>query len=135
MIDRAELVRLEKGEDGTFGVLKLNGHVFCMTLEPQDRDNAVGASCIPEGRYFCQPVHSPGFGDVYEIANVPGRTHILVHPGNLVRDTEGCVLLGRRYGTLDGQRGILTSRDTVTEFLSVADNQPFALTIIDASEV
>lgn len=135
MIDRAELVRLEKGEDGTFGVLKLNGHVFCVTLEPQDRDNAVGASCIPEGRYLCQPVHSPGFGNVYEIANVPGRTHILVHPGNLARDTEGCVLLGRRYGTLDGQRGILTSRDTVTEFLSVADNQPFALTIIDASEV
>ena len=49
MIEKAEIVRLEKSADGTFGVLRLDGKVFCVTLELPDRGNKVNVSCIPVG--------------------------------------------------------------------------------------
>ncbi|MBI9080273.1 MAG: hypothetical protein JEY79_11110 [Pseudodesulfovibrio sp.] len=120
MINLAELTRLEKSEDGTFGVLKLDGKVFCVTLEPPDKGNAPDISCIPEGVYLCKKVNSPHFGPTYEIANVPGRTNILFHPGNIKRDTHGCILLGRHYGPCNGGRGVITSGATCRDFLAIA---------------
>lgn len=38
--------------------------------------------------------HSPRFGDVFKIHDVPGRTDIEFHPGNLLKDTKGCPLPG-----------------------------------------
>ncbi len=49
MIEKVELLRLEQGADGTFGVLRLNGCVHCVTLEPPDRNNERDLSSIPEG--------------------------------------------------------------------------------------
>ncbi|WP_272701484.1 DUF5675 family protein [Desulfovibrio sp. Fe33] len=113
-----DIVRLEKGEEGTFGVLRLDGRVFGVTLEPQERGNRVGMSCIPAGIYTCNRVDSPAFGNTFEVADVPGRTHILFHPGNVVGDTRGCILLGSRFGEIGGERGILDSRAAFGEFLA-----------------
>lgn len=130
MFEYMELVRLEKGVEGCFGVLRMDGEVFCVTLEPPDLDNAVGASCIPAGRYRCTKVESPRFGSTYEVQDVPGRTNILFHAGNVASDTRGCVLLGRRFGELGGQRGILNSGGTVQEFLArLTGGADFELTI------
>ena len=114
---KVEIVRLEKGDDGTFGVLRLNGQVMCVTLEPPDRGNLVDASCIPVGEYCCNRVDSPTFGRTYEVGDVPGRSHILFHQGNVVGDTHGCILFGRNFGLLDGSRGVMQSRSAFREFL------------------
>lgn len=117
MVEKVEVVRLEKGADGTFGVLRLDGRVFCVTLELPDRDNAVNVSCIPAGSYTCRKVESPTFGPTYEIDDVPGRSHILFHAGNIADDTQGCVLLGKQFGVLGQHRGVLQSGSTFRDFL------------------
>jgi hypothetical protein len=62
-------------------------------------------------------VDSPTFGPTFEVADVPGRTAILFHRGNVVRDTRGCILLGRRFGRLGAERAVLDSRAAFDEFL------------------
>ncbi len=135
MIQFATIHRLEKSDAGTFGVLLLDGGVFCVTLEPPDLGNASLLSCIPEGEYRCRPVDSPRFGATLEIAGVQGRTHILFHPGNRVRDTHGCVLVGRQFGELEGERAILNSTGTWEELMGRAEGHGFDLRVTDASEV
>ncbi|WP_419786284.1 DUF5675 family protein [Pseudodesulfovibrio sp.] len=121
MIESMELVRIEKSNDGTFGVLRLDGHVFCVTLEPPDRGNAQDVSCIPAGRYRCRRVDSPHFGTSFEITDVPGRSHILLHAGNVAADTRGCVLLGREFGAVAGQRGVLHSVAAMDRFMECCE--------------
>jgi hypothetical protein len=133
MINTATLYRVEKADAGTFGVFLLDGEAFCVTLEPPDLGNRSDVSCIPEGRYRCMPVDSPHFGRTYEITDVPGRTHILFHPGNLRRDTHGCVLLAGRFGVLGSERAVLGSRPVCDQFLLRAGWDAFDLTIIDAT--
>jgi hypothetical protein len=113
----AELIRVEKGESGTFGVLKIDGRVFCVTLEPQDKGNKKNISCIPEGTYTCKRNMSPKYGETFEITNVPNRSHVLIHSGNVVKHTKGCVLLARKFGVLGEDRAILNSGGTFNEFM------------------
>lgn len=133
MLEKMEIVRIEQGADGTFGVLSLDGRVFCLTLEPPDRNNAVGRSCVPAGRYACRRVDSPRFGRTFEVSGVPGRTHILFHKGNVVADTSGCVVLGSRFGLLGQERAVLDSGSAFDAFLGrCAGLHGFDLTIREA---
>ena len=132
MNKRVDLMRIEQGADGTFGVLRINGRAWCVTLEPPDRNNAQNVSCIPSGRYVCRRLVSRRFGTTYEVVDVPGREHILLHPGNVVDDTQGCVLLGRHFGLLRGARGILNSGQTFRAFLSELEGvEEFSFTVED----
>lgn len=89
------------------------------TFELPDRGNRRGVSCIPAGQYTCRRrrYHAGGY-DTWEIQGVPGRDHILFHKGNRVRDTEGCVLLGKRLGTLGGELAVLQSGEAFDEFMA-----------------
>lgn len=133
MINSATLYRHEMTDHASFGVLVLNGEIHSLTLENPWLDNASNVSCITAGTYQCHPVRSPRFGNVYEVKDVPGRTHILFHSGNLTRDTQGCILLGNTIGYLDKQRGILHSRPALDSFMAKAEGQPFSLKIINVS--
>lgn len=121
MIESVDLMRVEQSEEGTFGVLRINGRAWCVTLEPPERGNAENISCIPPGRYECRRVRSPRFGHTFEVADVPGRSHILLHTGNLVADTQGCVLLGRHFGRLQDGRAVLNSGSTFKAFMEEMD--------------
>jgi len=135
MLKKVELMRVEQGDEGTFGVLRLEGRAYCVTLEPPDRDNMANMSCIPAGRYMCRLVESPRFGRTFEVTNVPGRSHILLHPGNVVGDTRGCVLLGREFGRLRGDRAVLNSGKTFAGFLEqCGDVNEFAFMVTNAYE-
>lgn len=123
-MEKVDIVRLEKSEEGTFGVLRVDGRVVCVTLEPPDRGNRPDVSCIPAGRYACERVESPAFGPTFEVVGVPGRSHILFHAGNVVRDTRGCVLLGSRYGRLGRDRAVLESRAALGSFLALCGESP-----------
>ena len=113
----ARLLRIEKTESETLGLLQMDGETACLTLEPPDRNNLHNRSCIPPGRYRCARKASPRFGETFEITGVPGRSHILFHAGNLADDTHGCVLLGRRFGRLNGRRAVLESGLALQSFL------------------
>lgn len=126
------IVRVEESDQGTLGVLVLDGAAFCCTLEPPDRDNTVNRSCIPAGTYWAMRKKSPKFGDTFEIKDVPGRSHILFHPGNVVKDTAGCILLGQHFGKLKGARAVLNSGRTFQAFMERAGKSgAFELEIIE----
>lgn len=51
---------------------------------------------IPAGRYPVVVSHSPHFNrDLPHIQDVPERSAIEIHAGNLVSETRGCILVGR----------------------------------------
>ena len=86
--------------DGTLGRLTLGAEsVYC--LEEEDRENRRNVSRIPAGTYRCQRTwYVKGGYETFEIMHVPNRSRVLFHRGNTQEDTEGCVLVGLRVGTL-----------------------------------
>jgi len=133
VINSATIYRHEMTDYVSIGVLVIDGEMHSLTLENPWLENSRNVSCIPAGTYQCHPVSSPRFGNVYEVRDVPGRSHILFHSGNLTRDTQGCILLGNTIGHLDKQRGILQSRPALDSFLTKAEGQPFTLKIINTA--
>ena len=113
----ASIIRIEESNEGSIGVLRLGHQPFCCTLEPPDRDNQKNISCIPTGSYTARRVKSPKYGDTFEITSVPGRSWVLIHAGNVVKHTKGCVLLGQYFGKLKGDRAVLNSGKTFRAFL------------------
>lgn len=129
---QAKVIRVESTDEGTLGVLTMDGEYKAMTLEPEDRQNQQNVSCIPAGRYVCQRVASPRFGDTFEVLDVPGRSHILFHAGNTEDDTRGCFLLGATAGRLRGDRAVLNSGKTFRDFIEQARAvERFDLLIVD----
>jgi hypothetical protein len=116
------LIRLPQHKDGTFGVLLDEGTPFCLTVERPWLDNKRGESCIPTGQYICRRVNSPKFGDTFEVTNVPGRTAILFHKGNIMEDSHGCIILGEQYESLEGKVVVLASGKAFSEFLERTRN-------------
>ena len=140
---RAVLRRGPSGDDGTLGVLALEGGPELRSMEPPWRDNRRNLSCIPPGEYDVHPHRSPRFGACLLVIGVPGRSHILFHAGNLGGDAErglrthtlGCVLPGMRAGALAvggvRQRAVLASRPAFRALMSWAGCAPFRLEIPD----
>jgi hypothetical protein len=126
-----ELIRLEEDEHyGTFGVLRIQKEVFCVTLEPPDFQNLQNMSCIPAQQYLCSRHRSPRFGETFEIRHVPNRDNILFHAGNRKQDTSGCILLAQYFGKLKGDRAVLNSGNTFASFMAIMTGvQTFHLTI------
>lgn len=125
-----EITRLEESEVGTFGVLRLNKRLLCFTLEPPDRENRKNVSSIPPQQYRCSRFRSRKFGETFEVGDVPGRSAILFHAGNVVGETQGCFLLGTHIGTLRGNRAILASGQAFKAFMASLDGyDSFHLTV------
>ena len=110
------LIRIAYISDGTFGVLFDEDIPFCLTLEREWNDNKRGESCIPTGLYVCRRVQSPKFGDTFEVCDVPGRSYILFHIGNIEDDSHGCILVGEMYEKLKGKIAVLASGKGYKEF-------------------
>lgn len=115
---KCEIIRVEKTVLHTFGVFLIRGEVFMVTLEPPWKGNKPKKSCIPDDVYLCKRVDSPKYGDTFEITEVPGRTHILFHWGNFVKDTKGCVLTGQAFGSIRGVRAVVESKKAHSRFMA-----------------
>ena len=100
------LNRIHSDSYATRGVLLAGGLPLCYTLELPWRDNARNDSCIPPGVYRLTKASSPRFAECFYVHDVPGRSGILIHPGNVLADTKGCILPGLDC-TLSG---VLSSR-------------------------
>lgn len=131
----AVIVRHAYLPDVTLGTLYAGSLILATLEEPwianpfgpggQRRQPGKHESCVPDGAYElfphnsakhpnCWALHSPRLG-VWQALPPPGlpygRSAILIHTGNTVADTEGCILVGMRHGRgVDGQPMVLESR-------------------------
>lgn len=94
---KLHLVRYEFSPLSTIGKLSVNGVYECYTLERFfDGMNLPNLSAIPEGEYELVKRHSPHLGyEVLGLCNVPGRSDIEIHVGNIPADIRGCILVGK----------------------------------------
>ena len=69
-------------------------HYQLWTCEPSWQGNMPFLSCVPDGQYPLIAFDSPEHPDCWILTPVPGRTGILVHPGNGVANSRGCLLPG-----------------------------------------
>lgn len=77
---------------GTNGTLYLGDRILCHTIELPWRQNRHEVSCILEGTYGLYRGQFPKNGDQIGLADVPGRTAILIHPANdALRQLQGCI--------------------------------------------
>ena len=88
------------GNDCTEGELTIDGQLVCYTLEDVVRspgEKIPGDTAIPEGRYQIIVNHSPRFKrDLPLLLKVSNFEGVRIHPGNYAKDTEGCILVGRK---------------------------------------
>lgn len=133
------LYRTEETEQATRGVVRVNGKNECVFLELSWQDNRKNISCIPAGTYSLVAWDSPRFGKTLLVENVPNREFILIHSGNTVTDTSGCILLGASFGELESKPAVLNSAKTTKAFTQkVYDalaNQKATLTIREVAYV
>ena len=136
------LVRTDRQHNYTIGSLFINGEFFCYTLEDTDRyltsdmslediqsKKIYGKTAIPKGVYFIDMNTvstkfkdrlwaKPYDGKLPRLLNVPGYEGILIHVGNTVEDTSGCILVGTEYS--DGF--LRNSATAFTSLMSVLTN-------------
>ncbi len=123
------LQRVASSDKGTFGVLCLGAIPICVTCEDPWNDNQTSISCIPKGVYQCDKYSSEKFKDVWELKDVPNRSSILIHNGNSIADTHGCILVGKAFGTLSGMPAVVQSRDAL-DMLRAEFPDSFVLSIV-----
>jgi hypothetical protein len=133
---RCHLIRSESTDEGTFGTLII-GDEQLFTAEPPWRNNERNVSCIPYGKYECVYSVSMKHGPVYRVQNVPGRTDILIHAGNIAGDklmgfkshSDGCIMPGSRKGKILKQKAVVSSGAAMTLLHQWLDKEPFILTV------
>ena len=127
-----ELVRVGQSNRGTFGVLRYEQIPFALTLERPWVDNKANVSCIPAGLYTCQRVRSPKFGDTFEVMDVPNRSNVLLHKGNTLDDTHGCILVAEEFSGTFNHPMLASSARGFGELMQLMEGRmSFELLIID----
>jgi hypothetical protein len=130
------LFRASTGSQGTLGIVQVKG-LALYSLELPWRLNKANLSRIKRGAYKAMPCQSKRFGEVYRLYDVPERSDILIHAGNLAGDvskgfltnSSGCILLGMKTGTINGQLAVLLSKQAIYEFNNLLGGQEITLTI------
>lgn len=126
------LIRDSFSSVSTDGILFADGLALCNTLEPPigKKVKYGRGCCIAPGIYSIDFHYSPKFGKyMLTLCGVRGRSCILIHSGNIPKDTAGCILVGMRENV-----GVLTnSRDTLNlvfdRCLSVIGKEPITIII------
>lgn len=118
----------------TIGILTIEDeyHPPIYTLERKWCGNGVGLSCIPSGLYKVAPFSGKKYKDVYQVLNVVGRSYILLHVGNFLHETQGCILIGLGAKFDDGLPFVTNSRDAFETLRKAIGNNEFWLKINDA---
>ncbi len=127
---KVTLTRFADSPFGVFGSFSLKDGATVYTVEPPWMDNRPNVSCIPCGDYTCRPQrYRRGGYDAVEVTDVPGRSHILFHRGNRMKNTRGCILVTSDLGCLYGQWAGLSSRTAFAAFMEDYGADEFNLVI------
>lgn len=126
-----EIEREDGGElKGTPGVLTVLDNcrpiLKIRTLELDDNGNQKNISRIPEGNYhlhtrkagryykaYSKPADEGGLGHDYAYIireTRPARDLILIHAGNFLSNTRGCILVGTSASTRNGEHVVYSSK-------------------------
>ena len=123
-MNRIEIYRKSDNRVQTIGegqvVNELGGVLFQFkTLELPWKDNERRVSCIPPGTYEIIKHTSPKFGECWWLQDVPGRSEILIHAANYVRQLRGCIAPGLTCADIDGDGNldVTSSRIAMTKLL------------------
>ncbi|TDB69123.1 DUF5675 family protein [Arundinibacter roseus] len=82
-----------------------------MTLDEIQKIKVWGQTAIPTGRYRVTMRYSPKFKRwLPYLNNVPGFEYIMIHPGNFIKDTLGCLLPGQSYSVFKNEYLVNNSR-------------------------
>ena len=109
----------------------------CSALELPWTGNENRRSCIPPGpgeeatTYTAKRHESPRYGECLWLPGVRGRSEILIHAGNYVSDTLGCILVGAQFTDLDGDSltDVTSSRQTLGVLLQKINGEEVELNI------
>jgi hypothetical protein len=102
-------------------------------------DNQANVSNAPEGTYPLVWEHSPKYGMVWELKDIPdGRSELKIHQANRWDQLNGCIAPGSYLGKLnnDGYYDVLASKDALKRFhkaLEPMQTIGTTITIIDPS--
>lgn len=136
-----KILRQRTSSEGTFGILTVfedsSPLLSLFTGELPWRDNLPKKSCIPKGKYECQPWNSKKYPNTYNVMDVPGRTAILIHAGNFcgnrdegfLSNVEGCILVGTKFGSISGQQAVLSSKIAMSRLRNVLGSNFFELSV------
>lgn len=142
-MDHVGLFRLETSPQGTFGKLVLPNGLRLFTGELPWRDNQPQVSCIPVGLYRVVWGYSPHLKhNAYLVQDVARRFGIRIHAANLMGETaiglraqvNGCIALGEKLGTMEGQKALLVSAPAITKLEAVMERKPFILEVRESYE-
>jgi hypothetical protein len=127
--------RYHSNDDGTLGICSfydINGKLlgYFSSLELPYRNNEKNKSCIPTGKYLATKSFHQRLGNVFNIHHVEGRSGILIHSGNTIADTSGCILLGRHANFLVPVNNLMSlhvydSRASLLLLTSIIENGLF----------
>jgi hypothetical protein len=145
------LRRLSSDTERTLGELRIGEDLF-RTIERPWIENPAGPggmpkiSCVPLGLYTVIPHTSDRFPNTYALVNhargvyyqpeeIPngqkyGRSAILIHVGNRVRDVIGCIAVGLEAGLLEGEPAVLKSTLAIRELNGLLQRRKHQLDII-----
>jgi hypothetical protein len=90
------------------------------TLELPWKENRRNISRIPAGEYEAIKYYSPKHKRiVILLLDVPERTSIEIHPGNTIKDTTGCILVGCARADInnDGKSDVARSKQAMDRLL------------------
>ena len=141
---KLKLVRIVTWSNYTEGKLYIDGAYLCDTLEDTDRGleqnmsefeinrrKVYGQTCIPSGEYKVILNMSPSFKKILpRILDVKGFEGILIHAGNTVQDSSGCILLGTK--SADGV--LINSRKAVNALIEKIKDQKDITIIIEYAD-
>ena len=126
------LHRVVKRGGSILGILEYDDQPLALTCELEWRDNRRNESCIPKGWYECHPHSSGKFGKTWEICDVAERSAIIFHRGNTRKDSRGCVIVGSKFGVLDGLPAVLASREAMDKLRrTIGVDNAFLLNVRD----
>ncbi len=115
----------------------LDGLVLHIIERPWRR-NQRNVSCIPAGKYLCRYMARSASGKYkkcWHLQEVPGRSGVLAHNGNLAKHSRGCLIVGKRRGKLAGNAAVLNSRGAMRALYNKVGPDDFELTIFGAQLV
>lgn len=109
---RIDLYRIQSGDDGTFGILKVGTETF-YTVELPWRDNMANFSCVPADVYTLE-VHSKTWaliGPTVSHWQEPDRARfcVLFDIANTPEELQGCIAVGEWFGYVGGRKGVVRS--------------------------
>lgn len=115
--------RVYQNDKVTIGIISIDKEPFFWTLEEPWNNNLANISCIPAGHYRAHEYQSSKFGKCYQVTDLQNRqpanrSGILIHAGNTVEDTSGCILLGMELGLLRGEKAVLKSKEAYNFFMA-----------------